>query len=225
MTKTYTVQEVDDKGTATDVAEPVSRLDKAKDLATAHHAEIGGGKTVQVVTDTGHVSMTIEPVTDESFQAEVEELIEAETEADAAKEPVEAAAAAVSAASRRSKPWTRTDEADYAPTIEGYTLAYTRKRTAVAIYRADDKHDWLILDTRDGTEYHSVNTEEGRQITNRLTQEHTEKVKAQRDKDREARKAEREAKKAASDKAKADAAAEKAKAAEAKREKDGASAA
>lgn len=225
MTKTYTVQEVDPDGTTTDVGDPVSRLDKAKDLATEHHADIEGSKKVQVVTETGHVSLEIEPVSDDSFQAEVEELIEAETAADDAKDEVDAAAAAVATASRRSKPWTRTDEADYAPEVPGYTLAYKRERTKVAIYRADDKHDWLILDTRDGTEYHSVNTEEGRQITNRLTKEHTDRIKKERDEMLAQRRADRDAKKRAAEQAKLNAAAEKTKAIEEKaRDKDGASA-
>jgi hypothetical protein len=129
-----------------------------------------------------------------------------EAEGDDDEDDVEAAVP-----SNRTKPWTRVTTANgfEAPELEGYTLAYTRSRTKVAIYRANDKSGWLVLDTRDGSQTVHENTTEARLHTNRLTDAfNTEQAKARAD-EKEAKAKERAEAKAKREQEKAEKEAEK----------------
>ena len=158
MSTKYSINTLDAEGTSTEVATR-SEKEAAIKLADATHAENAGMLTVTVTTEAGtevhRVDSILEP--DEVETEPVDETADVDDDA-------------VAVVSTRTKPWTRTAEARFdAPELEGWTLAYTRTRTKTAIYRANDKSGWLVLDTRDGSRFEFENTKTAREKTNELT--------------------------------------------------------
>jgi colicin import membrane protein len=161
---TYNVNILDADGAIMDT-DSRSRKDAAITLAEKLFAE-NPGMTVTIVTDAGTEVQRFEVEANETEtpdEDEVEQLVEAGASEEVVAEAV----------SRRAKPWTKavTTEAFEAPEREGMTLAYVRARTATGVYRKDDKSGWVVLDTRDNTEYEVENTAQARTITNRLEAE------------------------------------------------------
>jgi len=154
MSTKYSINTLDAEGTSTEVATR-SEKEAAIKLADATHAENAGMLTVTVTTEAGTEVHRVDSIL-EPDEVETESVDETDAE--------------VAVVSNRTKPWTRTAEARFdAPELEGWTLAYTRTRTKTAIYRANDKSGWLVLDTRDGSRFEFENTKTAREKTNELT--------------------------------------------------------
>jgi hypothetical protein len=203
MSTKYSIQNMQDGDWAT--VDTRSEKDAAIKLADDLHASEGGMVAFQVVTDAGTVVYELTSVDEDEQVKETEEV------------PVEGGEEGETVTVIRTRPWSRvaTPRGFEAPEIEGYTVAYTRSRTKVAIYRADDRSGWLVLDTRDGSQTKHENTKEARFHTNELTAAFTREqaqlkaeAKAAKAKEIADKKAAREAEKAEKEAAKEAAATE-----------------
>jgi hypothetical protein len=67
---------------------------------------------------------------------------------------------------RRFHPFERVETPRFtAPALEGYRLAYTRKRIESGVYRALDHSHWLVYDGRTGAKREVANTKEACALT------------------------------------------------------------